>query len=112
MVCSKSIGIFGISQKGTATLIKFGVDLEGTLPDIHARALSCASTQSEILGLQSRASHFSQMFPDHLRSLRFPFSDEKYCSGLLLIVIISFNSKCLILFQFIEPLFTVLVTGA
>ena len=35
-----------ISRKGRATLIKFGVHLEGTLPDIHARALSCASTQS------------------------------------------------------------------
>ena len=35
-----------ISRKGRATLIKFGVHLEGTLPDIHARALSCASIQS------------------------------------------------------------------
>jgi len=41
-----------ISRKGRATVIKFGVHLEGTLPDIHARALSCASTQSEMAYLR------------------------------------------------------------
>ena len=41
-----------ISRKGRATLIKFGVHLEGTLPDIHARALSCASTQSAMAYLR------------------------------------------------------------